>query len=151
MELHPDVLVEKDSAFAQFRLYLDHQIGGSILLIHLLLVLDLYPLDPLAIFPDALLDLTGGGGVGSCAMLLAIEPIAIVPSPILPVEHPVPLFFIVVVVASVLATVGPGEGSVALHLVIVPLSDEVTSIAPSVATLSLNIIILEISIIGAAI
>ena len=115
-------------------------------LLGLLLLLD--PLNPLAHLPNALLSLALLH-VDALAVLLALEPLAVVAAAIGPGEHAMPVLLVILVLADVLAAVGPGEDALALHAVVDPVAIEDAAVRPNVLASAMNVIIIEVALVGA--
>ena len=90
------------------------------------------PLDVLTVLPDA--DLTSSINLdeSTTAMLLAVEPLTLVDSAILPFEDTVSLALVTDKLTFILLSVGPLEDSLAIHFVLVPVTFIGLAVGPNI-------------------
>lgn len=120
----------------------------SLSLLDLLLLLD--PLNPLAHLPNALLSLAFLH-IDALAVLLALEPFAVIAAAIGPGENAMSVLLIILVLADVLAPIRPCEDALAFHAVVNPVAIKDATIGPNVLAAPMNIIIIEVALVGALI
>ena len=111
----------------------------------------LYPLDVASVLPNS--NLSRAVYFDECAatVLLAVEPLAVIDTPILPLEDAGALALIVDEMTLVLLAIGPFKQATSVHFVLLPLTIICLAIWPHILSVSANLVLEECSGVDATV
>lgn len=101
--------------------------------------------------PNTFIDNMTINSIDALSMLLSILPLSFIVAVIWPIEFPIPLFFIILVIPLIFSAVMKREDTDSTHFIALPHSSVQTSIIPTVKPHPVNHIVFEFSFIAGAI
>ena len=116
-----------------------------------LLLVVIYPSFSLAMVPLTRLHLPLTIGVNGSAMLLTIEPAAIVLLTVWPREHPLPLLLIIDILALIPPSILKREQSSPMHHIVLPFTLVFATVSPCVAAVAVHFVADELALEHASI
>mmetsp|Transcript_20217 Transcript_20217/g.47872 ORF Transcript_20217/g.47872 Transcript_20217/m.47872 type:complete len:246 (-) Transcript_20217:350-1087(-) len=109
-----------------------------------------HPVDELAIFPVALPPGALGGGHHTHPMLLSVDPLALVGSPIWPSESAFAFLFAAAELALKNTPIRPPHCAGTMHLVLYPIPVVLPPIRPNITTFAVHVIVDKATLVHAA-